>query len=114
MIKHIVMWDVRGETPEQKKDTARLVKSAFESLAGKIPGLTRLEVGMNVSGVDYACDVVLYTELKAKSRLRYARRIPSISVSKRFSKIVESPVTRSTMSEPASLFREIEEAQSHV
>jgi Stress responsive A/B Barrel Domain len=64
MIKHIVMWDVRGDTPEQKKETAQLVKSAFESLTGKIPGLTKLEVGMDVSGVDYACDVVLYTEFE--------------------------------------------------
>ena len=22
MVKHIVMWDVRGKTPEQKKETA--------------------------------------------------------------------------------------------
>ncbi|CAB3800263.1 Dabb family protein [Paraburkholderia caffeinilytica] len=64
MIKHIVMWDVRGDTPEQRKETARLVKGAFESLIGKIPGLTKLEVGMDVSGVDYACDVVLYTEFE--------------------------------------------------
>jgi hypothetical protein len=73
MIKHIVMWDVRGETPEQKKETAQLVKSAFESLTGKIPGLAKLEVGMDVSGVDYACDVVLYTEFEdAESLEAYA------------------------------------------
>jgi hypothetical protein len=64
MIKHIVMWDVRGQTPEQKKETAQLVKSAFESLIGKIPGLAKLEVGTDVSRVDYACDVVLYTEFE--------------------------------------------------
>ncbi|SAL28877.1 Dabb family protein [Caballeronia humi] len=64
MIKHIVMWDVRGETPEQKKQTAQLVKTTFEGLSGKIPGLSKLEVGMDVSGVDYACDVVLYTEFE--------------------------------------------------
>jgi len=64
MVKHIVMWDVRGNTPEQKKESAMLVKSAFESLSGKIPGLTRLEVGLDVSAVDYACDVVLYTEFE--------------------------------------------------
>ena len=74
MIKHIVMWDVRGDTPEQKKETAQLVKSAFESLIGKIPGLTKLEVGMDVSGVDYACDVVLYTEFESPESLEaYAR-----------------------------------------
>jgi hypothetical protein len=69
MIKHIVMGDVRGETPEQKKETAQLVKSAFESLIGKIPGLAKLEVGMDVSGVDYACDVVLYTEFEDSESL---------------------------------------------
>jgi hypothetical protein len=69
MIKHIVMWNVRGETPEKKKETAELVKGAFESLAGKIPGLMKLEVGMDVSRVDYACDVVLYTEFENHASL---------------------------------------------
>lgn len=73
MIKHIVMWDVRGETPEQKRETAQLIKTEFESLSGKVPGLTKLEVGMDMSGVDYACDVVLYTEFKdAESLEAYA------------------------------------------
>lgn len=62
MVKHIVMWDVRGDTPEQKREAALLVKSHFESLAGQVPGLQRLEVGIDTSRVDYACDVVLYTE----------------------------------------------------
>jgi hypothetical protein len=69
MIKHIVMWDVRGETPEQRRATAQFVKTAFESLEGKIPGLTKLEVGMDLSKVDYACDVVLYTEFESLSYL---------------------------------------------
>jgi hypothetical protein len=69
IVKHIVMWNVRGETSEQKKETAMLVKSAFESLSGKIPGLTKLEVGLDVSAVDYACDVVLYTEFESQESL---------------------------------------------
>jgi len=69
MIKHIVMWNVRGETHEEKKATANLVKNAFESLSGKIPGLTKLEVGLDVSAVDYACDVVLYTEFDCQASL---------------------------------------------
>jgi hypothetical protein len=69
IIKHIVMWDVRGNTPEQKKESAMLVKSAFESLSGKIPGLKKLEVGVDVSAVDYACDVVLYTEFETRELL---------------------------------------------
>lgn len=69
MVKHIVMWNVRGDTPEQKKKSAELVKTAFESLSGKIPGLTKLEVGLDVSEVDYACDVVLYTEFENQESL---------------------------------------------
>jgi hypothetical protein len=73
MIKRIVMWDVRGEAPEQKREATQLIKTQFEGLSGKIPGLTKLEIGMDVSGVDYACDVVLYTEFKdAESLEAYA------------------------------------------
>lgn len=62
MIKHIVMWDVQGESAAEKRVTAELVKSQFETLVGKIPGMSRMEIGIDFSGVDYACDVVLYSE----------------------------------------------------
>ena len=74
MIKHIVMWNVRGATPDQKDEAIRLVKSRFEGLVGRIPGLLHLEVGVDQSGVDYACDLVLYTEFASRQALdAYAR-----------------------------------------
>ena len=69
MIKHIVMWKVRGNTPQEKAEAAQLVKSSFEGLVGRIPGLTKLEVGLDSSGVDYACDVVLYSEFESQEAL---------------------------------------------
>jgi len=69
MLKHIVMWDVRGESAEEKRQSAQFLKSRFESLIGVIPGLQRLEVGIDTSGVDYACDVVLYTEFTDQAAL---------------------------------------------
>ena len=69
MIKHIVMWNVQGATPEEKRQTSLFLKEQFESLIGLIPGLQRLEVGMDTSKVDYACDVVLYTEFKNQESL---------------------------------------------
>jgi hypothetical protein len=69
MIKHIVMWNVRGETPEEKREAALFLKSRFEDLSGRIPGMRRLEVGIDTSGVDYACDVVLYTEFDTQEAL---------------------------------------------
>lgn len=62
MIKHIVMWNVRGETAEAKRHAAADLKHRFEALVGQIPGLVHLEVGIDVSRVSYACDVVLYSE----------------------------------------------------
>lgn len=62
MIKHIVMWTVQGDTRTDRYKAALSVKSRFEGLVGIIPGLQRLEVGLDISGVEYACDVVLYSE----------------------------------------------------
>lgn len=69
MIKHIVMWNVRGDTPEQKAEGIALLRRSFESLRGRIPGLLHLEIGADVSRVDYACDVVLYSEFESQAAL---------------------------------------------
>ena len=69
MIKHIVMWDVRGETDQARKEAAQVVKNKFDALVGVIPGMRYLEIGLDVSGVDYACHVVLYSEFDSQEAL---------------------------------------------
>ena len=69
MIKHIVMWDVQGDTHAQKQANRQLIQSEFEGLRGHIPGLLHVEVGIDHSHVDYACDVVLYTEFDSQESL---------------------------------------------
>lgn len=69
MIKHIVMWNLKGETPDEKARAVRTLQSAFEGLAGKIPGLLHMEIGVDTSKVDYACDVVLYSEFESPDAL---------------------------------------------
>ncbi len=69
MIKHIVMWNLRGETAQAKSQAVSLLKSSFESLRGRIPGLLHLEVGVDSSRIDYACDVVLYSEFESQAAL---------------------------------------------
>ncbi|WP_324291737.1 Dabb family protein [Cupriavidus sp. D39] len=69
MIKHIVMWNLRGTTPDEKADSVRRVRAAFDGLQALIPGLTALEIGVDVSGIDYACDVVLYSEFESREAL---------------------------------------------
>jgi hypothetical protein len=69
MLKHIVMWKVRGDTAADRQATALFLKSRFESLVGRIPGMAHLEIGLDSSHVDYACDVVLYSEFESQQAL---------------------------------------------
>ena len=68
-VKHIVMWNIKGDTSAQKEAGIEHLKSAFDSIRGKIPGLMFLEIGVDRSGVDYACDVVLYSEFESQQAL---------------------------------------------
>lgn len=69
MIKHIVMWKLRGDTPAQQAQAVALVKSVFEGMRGKIPGMRHIEIGIDTSRIDYACDVVLYSEFDSQAAL---------------------------------------------
>ncbi|MEI7783446.1 MAG: Dabb family protein [Betaproteobacteria bacterium] len=69
MIKHIVMWNLRGDTDQAKARAIELLKRSFESLRGRIPGLLHLEIGVDSSRIDYACDVVLYSEFESQAAL---------------------------------------------
>ena len=69
MIKHIVMWNLRGDTDQAKARAIELLKRSFESLRGRIPGLLHLEIGVDFSRIDYACDVVLYSEFESQAAL---------------------------------------------
>ena len=68
-IRHIVMWNVIGETPSEKDEAIRVVRAEFEALRGQIPGMTRLEIGANFSRVSDACDVVLVSEFESVGAL---------------------------------------------
>ncbi|MGJ3699890.1 Dabb family protein [Variovorax sp. AFSI2.2] len=65
MIRHIVMWDVSGDTAEEKQRNMDCIQSGFHGLRGSVPGLLHLEIGVDASNVDYACDVVLYSEFES-------------------------------------------------
>ena len=69
MIRHIVMWKVRGDTREDKASNVERLRASFHSLRGRVPGLLHLEIGADVSGVDYACDVVLFSEFASQAAL---------------------------------------------
>lgn len=70
MIKHIVMWKLR-ETAEgnDRAHNALLAKAKLEALAGRIPGLLKIEVGINFCEEDAAADIVLYSEFTDRAAL---------------------------------------------
>jgi hypothetical protein len=70
MIKHIVFWTLKetadGRTAEQN---AREIKSRLEALNGRIPGLAKLEVGIDFSRSEFSADVALYSEFVNRAAL---------------------------------------------
>lgn len=67
MIKHIVAWRLRKE-PSVRANAER-VKSLLEGMAGRIPGLLKIEVGINFLDDANAADVVLYSEFTDRQAL---------------------------------------------
>ena len=63
MVKHIVIWKFQASAlGRTKAENAQLVKEGLESLVGKIPGLLRIEVGINTNLKETSADVVLVAE----------------------------------------------------
>ena len=53
----------KGQEPGGgKKENARTVKQMFEDLNGKIPGMLKLEVGIDYATTDASSCIVLYSE----------------------------------------------------
>ena len=70
MIKHIVMWKLKAEADSAHKSTnAQSVKQKLEALNGHIPGMLKLEVGIDFSQTDASFDVVLYSEFDSREAL---------------------------------------------
>lgn len=69
LVRHIVMWNIAGVTRAEKRANIEHLRQGFEQLRGRIPGLLHLDIGVDTSGVDYACDVVLYSEFASQAAL---------------------------------------------
>ena len=59
MIRHIVMWKFRRDLEETPQQIAAEMKSRLEALNGKIDGLLRAEVGINLKETVSSFDAVL-------------------------------------------------------
>ena len=78
MVKHIVMWRLKESAHEKDKPiNARIIKEKLEALNGKIPGLLKVEVGIDFSGTASSGDVVLYSEFASRAALEAYQAHPA-------------------------------------
>lgn len=59
MIRHIVMWKLRGPSLEEKRSQAEQCRAALLSMLGKVPGIQQMEVGIGPGKADDESDLVL-------------------------------------------------------
>ena len=64
MFKHIVMWRIKAAEGSTGEQTALMLKEKLEALRGCVPGLLRLDVGVNALPGNDVSDLVLYSEFK--------------------------------------------------
>ena len=70
MVKHIVFWKLQESAGGNAKEVnAQKIKEGLEALNGKISGLIRLEVGVDISGTDASGDLALYSEFEDRDAL---------------------------------------------
>ena len=69
-VRHIVMWNVAGDTPGEREDAISRVRAEFEALRGQIPGMLHLEIGVDHSRISYACDIVLVSAFENEAALQ--------------------------------------------
>ena len=70
MVKHIVFWRLKSRGDEAARDAdARAIKSKIEAIRGRIPGLQRIEAGIDFSRTESSFDVVLYSEFESRAAL---------------------------------------------
>lgn len=70
MIKHIVLWRLKEQAENRTKmENARRIQTQLQALNGKIPGLIKLEVGINFAMDECSADIVLYSEFESRAAL---------------------------------------------
>ena len=70
MVRHIVFWkllDFADGKPAAQN--ALRIKESLEALKGRIPGLLKIEVGIDFSKTEDSADVALYSEFTDRAAL---------------------------------------------
>ncbi len=77
MVKHIVMWKLKNNAyGNTKEENALHIKNQLEALNGNIPGLLKLEVGIDFLHSSDSADIALYAELENREALQVYQEHP--------------------------------------
>jgi hypothetical protein len=89
MVKHIVLWKLQDFAEgASKQQNALKIKAILEEMHGKIPGLLKLEVGLNFEKSLDAADISLYTEFESRAALDAYQVHPAHMPAKKFIPLV--------------------------
>ena len=70
MIRHIVLWRLKDEAQgRSREENAREIKKQLEALNGRVPGLIRIDVGLDESKTPDSADIALYSEFDTPAAL---------------------------------------------
>lgn len=94
MLKHVVMWKLKAEAEgKTKAENALWMKEHLEALAGVVPQIQSLEVGINCKAGEMAYDAVLIATFADEEALAAYKVDPRhVAVSSYCKKIRESRV----------------------
>jgi len=78
VIKHIVLWRLKDTADGRgRAETAALIKARLEALRGVVPGLVKIEVGIDFSKSEQSSDLALYCELTSREALEAYQNHPA-------------------------------------
>jgi hypothetical protein len=92
MLVHLVFWKLHDPAPNgrTRQQNASELKRRFDALSGAIAGLTRCEIGIDVSRTPESADVALLTEFDSRAALEAYQAHPAHQDIVKFLKDVRS------------------------
>jgi quinol monooxygenase YgiN len=77
MVKHVVLWRLKSAHADSRQQAFDTIRAALEAQAGRVPGLLRMEAGLNFGTSRRAVDFVLYSEFESREALEAYHRHPA-------------------------------------
>lgn len=95
MLKHIVLWKLKGEAEgKSKEENMEIMRDRLLMLRKLIPELKEMEVGIDITHSDASYDMALITVFEDKAGLDvYAVHPEHLKVRTYIRKVIESRVT---------------------